>query len=55
MEERLLTTKEVLSYLRINKLTLYRLIWNKKLPVMKVGHNYRYRKEDLDKWLSSQK
>ena len=54
MKERLLTTAEALKYLRINKITLYSLIKEKKLPALRVGRQYRYRKSKLDEWLDKQ-
>jgi len=53
MENQLMTTPEAMKYLRISKVTLYKLMKEKKLPVYKVGRNYRYRKSKLDKWLGA--
>ena len=54
MKERLMTTAEALRYLQINKITLYSLIKKKKLPAIRVGRQYRFRRTKLDEWLDKQ-
>ena len=55
MEETFLTTEEVLEYLQVNLRTVYRLIKAGKLPAVRVGRQWRFRKVDLDAWLDSQR
>jgi excisionase family DNA binding protein len=55
MEETFLTTEEVLEYLQVNLRTVYRLIKAGKLPAIRVGRQWRFRKVDLDAWLESQR
>ena len=50
-----LTTDEVLEYLQVNLRTVYRLIKAGKLPAVRVGRQWRFRKGDLDAWLESQR
>ena len=52
--EAFLTTEEVLEYLQINLRTVYRLIKAGKIPAIRVGRQWRFRKADLDAWLTSQ-
>lgn len=54
MKDSLMTTAETLKYLRINKITLYSLIKKKKLPAIRVGRQWRFRKDRLDEWLDKQ-
>ena len=49
-----LTTEEVLEYLQINLRTVYRLIKAGKIPAVRVGRQWRFRKRDIDAWLDSQ-
>jgi len=42
------TTKQACEYLQITKLTLYKLIREKKVKCNKLGKNYRFLKSDLD-------
>ncbi len=53
-DEAFLTTEEVLEYLQINLRTVYRLIKAGKIPAIRVGRQWRFRKTDLDTWLTSQ-
>ena len=50
-EDHFLTTEEVLDYLQINLRTVYRLIKAGKLPAVRVGRQWRFRKKDIDNWL----
>jgi excisionase family DNA binding protein len=55
MEEGFLTTEEVLDYLQVNLRTVYRLIKAGKIPAVRVGRQWRFRKRDIDAWLESQR
>jgi excisionase family DNA binding protein len=55
MEEGFLTTEEVLDYLQVNLRTVYRLIKAGKIPAVRVGRQWRFRKHDIDAWLESQR
>ena len=55
MEETFLTTEEVLEYLQVNLRTVYRLIKAGKIPAVRVGRQWRFRKRDIDAWLDSQR
>lgn len=50
-----LTTDDVLEYLQINLRTVYRLIDAGKLPAVRVGRQWRFRRRDLDAWLDQQR
>src|SRR5476649_1902398 len=53
MDETFLTTEEVLEYLQVNLRTVYRLIKAGKIPAVRVGRQWRFRKRDIDAWLES--
>jgi excisionase family DNA binding protein len=55
MDETFLTTDEVLEYLHVNLRTVYRLIKAGKIPAVRVGRQWRFRKRDIDAWLDSQR
>src|SRR6187200_1822818 len=55
MDEGFLTTEEVLEYLQVNLRTVYRLIKAGKIPAVRVGRQWRFRKRDIDAWLDSQR
>jgi len=45
------TIQELSEYLRISRSTLYKLAQEDRLPGQKIGKNWRFRKEAIDKWL----
>jgi excisionase family DNA binding protein len=55
IDETFLTTEEVLKYLQVNLRTVYRLIKAGKIPALRVGRQWRFRKSDIDAWLDHQR
>ncbi|OFW07265.1 MAG: hypothetical protein A3H96_17240 [Acidobacteria bacterium RIFCSPLOWO2_02_FULL_67_36] len=55
MDESFLTTGEVLEYLQVNLRTVYRLIKAGRIPAVRVGRQWRFRKLDIDAWLETQR
>ena len=55
IDETFLTTEEVLEYLQVNLRTIYRLIKAGKIPAVRVGRQWRFRKRDIDAWLDGQR
>jgi excisionase family DNA binding protein len=53
--ETFLTTEEVLSYLNVTPRTIYRLIRSGELPALRIGRQWRFRRDDLDAWLERQR
>jgi excisionase family DNA binding protein len=53
-DESFLTTEAVLDYLQVNLRTVYRLIKAGRIPAVRVGRQWRFRKRDIDAWLESQ-
>jgi excisionase family DNA binding protein len=54
MPEDILTIRKVADYLKVTERTLYRLVQDGKLPAFKVGNSWRFRREDLERWISEQ-
>jgi len=54
MADDILTIREVADYLKVTERTLYRLVQDGKLPAFKVGNSWRFRREDLERWISEQ-
>jgi excisionase family DNA binding protein len=46
-----MTSEEVISVLRVNARTLYRLIRSGDFPAVRVGRQWRFRRSDLEAWL----
>lgn len=53
--EGFLTTEEVLAYLQVNLRTVYRLIKSNAIPAVRVGRQWRFKKQDIDAWLEGRK
>jgi len=47
----LMTVEEVAAYLRVTKKTIYRLLKRGSIPAIKVGHQWRFKKNSIDDWL----
>ncbi|MFQ5884517.1 MAG: helix-turn-helix domain-containing protein [Thermoplasmata archaeon] len=49
--DKLMTLEEVADYLRISKDTLYKMAQEGRIPASKIGVQWRFRKEDIDRWV----
>ena len=47
----LLTTKEAMSYLQVSRPTLMRYVYECGLKASRVGRDYRFSKENIDRFL----
>jgi len=54
MENRLLTCSEVAQWLNMDEATVQRMSRDGKLPSVKIGGRYRFRRADLEDWLNRQ-
>jgi len=48
----LMTVEELAEYLRVTKKTVYRLLERRAIPARRAGHQWRFDKASIDKWLS---
>jgi len=53
-DEHYLTTADALVYLKTTTRTLYRRLANGEIPAVRMGHQWRFRKSDLDRWVAAQ-
>jgi excisionase family DNA binding protein len=49
-EPAVLTLRETAEMLKVHPCTIYRLIRRQKLPAFKLGSDWRFNREQLDKW-----
>lgn len=54
MSEQIMTVKDVASYLKLNERTVYRMATAAKIPAFKVGISWRFKKEEIDTWITQQ-
>ncbi len=54
MPESLMDIKQIAAYLQMNKMTIYKLARTGRIPAFKVASEWRFKKELIDEWLTSQ-
>ncbi len=52
MAQEIMTVTEVADYLRLNEATVYRLAQQGKLPGVKLGRQWRFKKEAIDQMMA---
>lgn len=50
----ILTIEEVAAYLRLKPQTIYKWAQEKRLPAVKLGKEWRFRRSIIDRWLDEQ-
>lgn len=53
-EIRFLTVAEVAAYMRLSKMTIYRLIHNSDLVTIRVGRSFRVREDSVVAYMAEQ-
>lgn len=54
MDDEILTISEVAKLLKINDKTAYRLASRSEIPGFKVGGSWRFRADELRRWMETQ-
>jgi excisionase family DNA binding protein len=49
-EAPVLTVQDVAKYLQVRPSTIYRLLKQRHLPAFKIGKDWRFNKESVDRW-----
>jgi excisionase family DNA binding protein len=47
---RVMTLRETSSYLRVHPSTIYKLLRNGELPGFRIGSDWRFNAEEIDRW-----
>lgn len=53
--EKLFTLYELADYFKLDKFTVYRMVYRKQLPAIKVANQWRFKEKDIEKWLEKNK
>ncbi len=53
MDDRWLSVDEIAEHLGIKRDTVYKWIDEKKMPAHKVGRLWKFRKKEIDEWVTS--
>jgi excisionase family DNA binding protein len=54
MDEQIMSFKEAMSFLKIPRSTLYKLVQEGKVPAIKVGRHWRFSKATLERWIAGE-
>ncbi len=46
----IMAVRELSNFLRVHPMTIYRLLRERALPGFKVGSDWRFRREAIDRW-----
>ena len=49
--QKLMTIKEVADYLRLSRVTVYKMTRQGKIPALKIGKQWRYNRSEIDSWV----
>lgn len=49
-EEKIMTIRELSEFLRVHPTTIYRLLRQGRLPGFRVGSNWRFSREAIERW-----
>ena len=54
-DAKVITVSELCEYLRVHRSTLYRLLKKHQLPGFKIGSDWRFNVEAIDRWRMQQR
>ena len=54
MQSKILTVDELSEYLHVHRTTIYRLLNEGKLPGFRVGSDWRFNREEIERWQRDQ-
>ena len=49
---RIMTTAEVAEYLHVHPSTIYKMATKGQIPFFRVGFDYRFHRDAIDKWMT---
>ncbi len=47
----IMTIDDLSIYLKISKETIYKMVQKRKIPGLKIGNQWRFKKTTIDKWI----
>lgn len=48
-----MTVRELSDYLRLDRMTIYKMLKDGSIPASRIGHQWRFFREDIDEWIRS--
>ncbi len=46
-----MTVKELSDYLRLDRMTIYKMLKEHTIPASRIGHQWRFFRDDIDAWI----
>ena len=53
-DHEILTIEEVGDLLRIHRSTVYKLTRNGRIPSFRIGSDWRFRRDEIERWIAEQ-
>jgi len=53
--EKWVTLEQIAEYLQMSTSSIYKMAQAGKIPAYKVGRQWRFKKEEIDRWIKKQK
>ncbi len=53
--EKWLTLEQIAEYLQMSTSSIYKMAQASKIPAYKIGRQWRFKKEEIDRWVEEQK
>jgi len=53
MNKKIMTVRELASYLNVHPMTIYKLAKSGNIPAFKVGGQWRFKRELIDEWVAT--
>jgi len=47
-----MTIEEVAAYLKAHKSTIYKLVKRHEIPAFRIGSDWRFNRDQIDKWMA---
>lgn len=48
-----MTVRELSEYLKLDRMTIYKMLKEEQIPASHIGHQWRFIREDIDAWIRS--
>ena len=53
-DDDILTVKEICELLQVHQSTVYKLVRQSKIPSFRVGSDWRFRRDVIERWMTEQ-
>jgi excisionase family DNA binding protein len=51
-DDAIMTVREVALYLKLSEATVYKWAKSKRIPAIRIGHNWRFQRKAVEEWVS---